>query len=142
VTRFEPAIQLPSSIANHSNSEMGSDMITFYVGKDNAPFSVHKNLICAAGKPFASFFGTVLEPGERYAFEDESPAILKLFIEYLYTKRIPTVHVHALPIAKSLRLKDLCQLYAFAEKYRLENEVSLAPTRIDLYYKIKNCYRL
>lgn len=102
---------------------MGSDMVTVVVGKDKVPFSVHKNLIVATSSVFAQVFSTPLKATEQITFTPDQPAAFKLFVEYLYTKRIPTVLPNASLTAQSARLRDLCQLYAFADRYALNNEV-------------------
>jgi hypothetical protein len=100
---------------------MGSEMVTLYVGQKQEPFSVHKNLICSTGKFFDEFLNVSRPAGQRIVLAAETPAVFKLFIEYLYTKSIPCVRQHINRLAQAQRLKDLCQLYAFADRFKLEN---------------------
>lgn len=106
---------------------MGSELVTVYVGQEHQPFSVHKNLIAATGAQFNEMFNSNFIANQRITFEETGTAAFKLFIEYLYGKRIPKVSSHPSAAADSRgnRLRDLCQLYAFIEKYELENEVNL-----------------
>jgi hypothetical protein len=106
---------------------MGSEIVAIYVGagKNKQPFSVHKKLITATGPFFVDLFNVSTSQGRPVALAAENPAPFKLFVEFIYTKRVPGVRPAVGParMAQVARLKDLCQLYAFADRYKLHNVV-------------------
>jgi len=109
--------------SNLNRSEMGSEMIVVLVGPDKQKIGIHKNLLCATSPSFASAIDAVLAERMQISFNTESPTMFKLFVEFLYTKQVPRVRANADPIVQANRLKDLCQMYIFTEKYSMNHEV-------------------
>jgi hypothetical protein len=103
---------------------MGSEIVTLHVGPKRQHFSVHKNLLAGTCNFFRECLsGDELPTGKPIMLEAECPSIFKLFIEFLYTKAIPRVQGNVDRLSQSQRLRDLCQLYAFTDKYHLENRI-------------------
>ena len=102
---------------------MGSEVIHIYIGLSKVEFSIHKQLLLSAGHIFADMFPPGRKPNERVTLGKEDPQVFKLFVEYLYTKTIPHVHGSMASHANEQRLHDLCQLYAFSDKFRLEVKI-------------------
>jgi BTB/POZ domain len=103
---------------------MGSEIVTIYVGAVKQPFSIHKKLITATGPFFVDLFNVSTTQGQPVVLAAENPGSFKLFIEFLYTKRVPKVRP-AEPdrLIQVARLRELCQLYAFTDRYKLNNVV-------------------
>lgn len=99
---------------------MGSEVVRIFVGESKVEFTVHKQLLLTAGRIFSDMFPPGRKPSERVTLGREDPEVFKLFIEYLYTKNVPQVLAGMTSQASSKRLRDLCQLYAFADKFQLE----------------------
>src|SRR4051812_25501019 len=108
---------------NKNPSGMGSQVVSLYVGPDKTEFSIHLNLLVSTGPIFADMFRAAKKPTERVTIATESPAALKLFVEYLYTKTVPKVKANMSEIAKGERMRDLCRLYAFVDKFNLNTVV-------------------
>ena len=102
---------------------MGSEVIRIYIGLSKVEFSIHKQLLLSAGHIFADMFPPGRKPTERVTLGKEDPKVFKLFVEYLYTKTIPHVNSSMSLQANQQRLHDLCQLYAFSDKFRLEVKI-------------------
>lgn len=102
---------------------MGSEIITFLVGPTKQAFSVHKNLLIGTGNYFRDFLSTSHKDGQPILMSGENPSSFKLFIEYLYTKNIPGVLKNALKTQQAVRLRELCQLYTFSDRYQLKNHI-------------------
>ena len=96
---------------------MGSELVNVQVGAEKLTFSVHKNLICNAGDHFMTMFTTPLKPNQIVSLSKAHPDAFKLFIDYLYSKRIPAVTRAMVLVKQGARLRELCQLYSFLESY-------------------------
>jgi hypothetical protein len=99
---------------------MGSEVVRTYIGIGKVEFSIHKQLLLSAGHIFSEMFPPGRKSTERVTLGKEDPHIFKLFVEYLYTKTVPRVHGGMNAQASAKRLHDLCQLYAFSDKFQLE----------------------
>jgi len=104
---------------------MGSDIVIVSVGAHKQKMGIHKNLLCATSPSFADAIDALLAEGKEISFSSESPTMFKLFVEFLYTKKIPRVQANTDSIDQATRLKDLCQMYTFTEKYSMNNEVCI-----------------
>jgi hypothetical protein len=102
---------------------MGSEVVRIYIGVDKVEFTVHKQLLLASGSIFSDMFPADRKPTERVTLGMEEPEVFKLFIEYLYTKAMPRAHAAAPAAANAQRFRDLCQLYAFTDKFQLDVHV-------------------
>lgn len=102
---------------------MGSEVIAIVVGEKDTIFNIHKNLIRATSAFFYDMFRVDPTPGLRFALKEIDVAVFKLFIEFLYTKRVPAVSPSMTPQSQALRTKQLCQLYAFADQFHLNFEI-------------------
>ena len=103
---------------------MGSDLVIILVGPQDLKMAIHKNLLCATSPSFAGAIDALLADGRDISFTSEDPTVFKLFVEFLYTKQVPHVRESAALGDQLNRLKNLCQLYAFVEKYDMHNEVN------------------
>lgn len=103
---------------------MGSEIVRLYVGFHKVEFAIHKQLLLSAGHIFSDMFPPERKPTERVNLCKEEPRVFKLFVEYLYTKAIPGVHRGMNMQANTQRLHDLCQLYAFSDKFQIEPVIS------------------
>ena len=100
-------------------SEMGADIFTIGVGKPPVTFAVHKNLLSTSGQSFHDMASLKLPEGKFVVLHNEEPKVFKLFLDYLYQKRVPRVSPNTNSFVQAERLKELCQLYAFADKHGL-----------------------
>ncbi|KAI9640784.1 hypothetical protein NHQ30_010624 [Ciborinia camelliae] len=91
-------------------------------GTGTMVFTIHKNLLIGSSRRFAKL---VRESGpernKMYSIHDTSPLVFKLFNEYLYKGRIPTVTRRMTEVEKGTRISELCQLYVFAEIFEMDN---------------------
>lgn len=104
-------------------SEMGSMMVALVVGPKKECISVHRNLISGHGTYFDRLINASDEPDQPISLTAEVPSVVKLFIEYLYTKTIPPVRLGTDRLSQAERLKDLCQLYTFTDRYCMGNVI-------------------
>ena len=104
---------------------MGSDIVVVFVGPDRQKMGIHKNLLCATSPSFAHAIESLLAEGKAINFSTESPMMFKLFVEFLYTKQVPRVRSSADLIDQADRLRNLCKMYTFTEKYAMHNEVCI-----------------
>jgi len=103
---------------------MGFELITIYVGNEQHAFGVHKNLLSASGTYFQNLCNSSQQLKQSSIhLKDELTTAVKLFIEFLYTKAVPPVRASSPDVQQAERLKDLCQLYAFADTYKLHNPI-------------------
>jgi hypothetical protein len=86
-------------------------------------FNIHKNLIRRTSAYFFDMYKTEPPAGRRFALNDEDPQVFKLFVEFLYTQRVPAVSTTMSDGARALRTKQLCQLYAFADRFQVQFEI-------------------
>jgi hypothetical protein len=103
---------------------MGSEIVHLYVGSNKVEFTIHRQLLLGAGHIFSEMFPPERKPTERVTLGKEEPRVFKLFVEYLYTKTIPGVHRGMGLQANTQRLHDLCQLYAFSDKFQIDPIIS------------------
>ena len=102
---------------------MGHEIITVLIGSAKFPISVHKNLMFATSALFKDLEANLRHVNRQIEFAHEEPSMFKLFVEYLYAKKIPQVQESSTPLEKALRIKDLCQFHTFADKWELKTEV-------------------
>jgi hypothetical protein len=102
---------------------MGSEVVSIYIGQGKRKFTVHKKLLLGAGQIFSDMFPVGRKATERVTLGKEEPEIFKLFVEYLYTKIIPRLHNGISVDANAQRIRDLCQLYAFLDKFQLDVKI-------------------
>lgn len=85
-------------------------------------FSIHKNLLMNSSRRFARMLEeTEVDRNHMYSIQDTNPAVFKLFNEYLYTRRIPSISPRASKTEQGTRISELCQLYVFAEIFEMHN---------------------
>lgn len=88
---------------------------------------VHKALLLNSSDKFEDLIEDVPLPqlqqlsGDVIAFPNHESKIIKHFINYLYTKTIPTFDPEAVRETKVAITKQLICLYAFAEEYGVHN---------------------
>lgn len=89
-------------------------MINIYVGSHNQHFCVHKALLCARRTYFDAMFNGGFEESQKRAasFPDDDPVAFSLFLEWLYTSRLPAM-VDAVSEAQFL---NRIRLYGFADR--------------------------
>lgn len=102
---------------------MGSEVVTIAVGEKDTIFNIHKNLIRATSAFFYDVLRVDPATDETFALKNIEAAVFKLFVEFLYTKRVPAVSASMTPSTQALRTKQLCQLYAFADHFHLNFEI-------------------
>ena len=95
---------------------MGTEVVQVGVGQPPVVFSVHKNLLCMMGKKLQDMANLKLPKGQVVVLANEDPNVFKLFLNYLYQQRVPQVLPNTSALVQAARLRDLCQLYAFADK--------------------------
>ncbi|KAG9246596.1 hypothetical protein BJ878DRAFT_274473 [Calycina marina] len=103
--------------------ELGWEMVVMRVGTGGTAMSAHKSLLVNTSPRFAQAIDHVIAEDREITFSEETPEMMKIFMEFLYTKRVPTVHEYASPIDQSSRIKNLCKMYIFAEKYYMHREI-------------------
>jgi hypothetical protein len=104
-------------------SEMGSEIIQIGIGKVPTKFAIHKDLVCRTGEAMAALINKPLAPGKIVVLAAEDPAIFKLFVELMYSRNVPAVTETMVPVAQAARINQLCQLYAFLEKYQVKFDI-------------------
>jgi hypothetical protein len=102
---------------------MGSEIIQIGIGKLPTKFAIHKELICRTGEAMGALVNSPLAPGKIIVLSAEDPAIFKLFVEYIYSRKVPAATEAMTPGARASRVNHLCQLYAFLEKYQVNFEI-------------------
>ncbi|KAF7878897.1 hypothetical protein EAF04_000100 [Stromatinia cepivora] len=106
---------------------MGMETIVLKVGaaddgQGTMVFSIHKNLLLGSSRRFVKMLNGSgpLDRNHMYSIHDTSPAVFKLFNEYIYTRRIPGVSRRMSQAAQGTRISELCQLYVFAEIFEMD----------------------
>lgn len=106
------------------DSDMGYETVNIYIGDPSKKFTIHKNLLCATGTVFDKMYNSELfKSGCKVVMNTEDPAAFKLFVDYLYSRRVPGATTSMSIAAQSLRVKQLCQLYAYADKLEMNYEI-------------------
>ncbi|TVY40715.1 hypothetical protein LSUB1_G002409 [Lachnellula subtilissima] len=102
---------------------LGTELVTIYVGKEQKEYIVHKKAICDTADYFSKAFTGAFEErvGVMYLPEESSDAF-GLFVHWLYRGRVSLVH-------SQKHLERLFKLYVFAEKLCL---VELANKTMDI----------
>ncbi|RFU31228.1 hypothetical protein B7463_g5116, partial [Scytalidium lignicola] len=118
-------------------NDIGSELMVIHVGPNQKDIMVHKNLICATGKFFQDMANNPNGNIGICSLPNITPEAFKLFLCYIYQRRVPSVNLAADPVAQGTRLRELCQLYSFIEEYGLN--VSLLNKTID---SIQDGFRL
>ncbi|KAF4635214.1 hypothetical protein G7Y89_g2886 [Cudoniella acicularis] len=98
---------------------LGIKITPFMVGPRREVFIVHKNLLTKVG-PNLLRMSDQVPAGKSIAMEAETIGSFNLLLEFLYKDKIPSVTATMDGTTQGTRLRDLCQLYAFAAKYGLD----------------------
>ncbi len=100
---------------------MGSEVVELYVGGEGQEvlYTVHKGLLGQSGGAFHNIASGRLAPTQRVVL-NEHPAVFKLFVEVLYSRRVPEVLTSAVTFDNSERLRNLCRLYAMVDRYQVK----------------------
>ena len=96
---------------------MGLDIVVIGVGKIPTHFALHKNLVVRTGEKIAALINQPLEPGKITVLSAEDPAVFKLFIDYMYSRKVPAVTPAMHRAVQGARTSHLCQLYCFLAKF-------------------------
>lgn len=108
-------------------------MVLLLVGQDEAPFNVHRDILCKASPFFTSAFmgsgaGEFQEKSKQSMnLPEEDPEIFDNLIQWIYAKRFPFyIRDHAESSYVMATVMHLAILYAAADKYdilELKNDV-------------------
>ncbi len=101
---------------------MGSEVVEIRVGRkgEEVSYTIHKKLLSETGGIFHEIASSRSETARIFALNDTDPAVFKLFVEILYSRRVPEVLPSATLAAREEMLKTLCRLYAMVDKYNLK----------------------
>jgi len=125
-SRRQETSKLTSRISN-----LGTDFVTIYVGKERKEYNIHKKVICDTADYFSkAFTGAFQEREGVMNLPEESPDAFGLFVDWLYKGIVPSV-----PSQK--HLERLFKLYVFAEKLCL---IELANKAMDKIKNLSECY--
>ncbi|RKF61247.1 putative btb poz domain containing protein [Erysiphe neolycopersici] len=102
------------------SDDMGIDVVQILVGAEKKVFTIHKDLLLATGDAFVKAFDPKKNTKGRITMSHKSPEVVKLFIEFIYTRHVPAVTSLMSESSKSIRIRNLCQLYVFAEELDLQ----------------------
>lgn len=100
-------------------SHLGSDVVTFKVGKNNPEsFVVHKRLLIHKVPVFDNFFSSTLGNGvgELVFLPDDKPVVFALFLDWIYTGEL-CVETGATMKETEGAMTALLELYYFADKH-------------------------
>ena len=108
-------------------------MVSLLVGQDEAPFNVHRDILCKASPFFTSAFmgssaGEFQEKSKQSMnLPEEDPEIFDNLIQWIYAKRFPfDIREHAESSYVMATVMHLATLYVAADKYdilELKNDV-------------------
>jgi hypothetical protein len=97
---------------------MGVDIIVIGIGEVPTRFSVHSNLICRTSEKLSALLRQPLPQGqELHVLQQEDPATFRLFVEYLYTRKIPGITMAMDRATQQIRTIQLCKLHCFFDRY-------------------------
>lgn len=114
----------------HLNSNLGTEFVTIYVGKEQKEYIVHKQVICNTADYFSkAFTGAFQERVGVMHLPEETSDAFGLFVHWLYKGEVPLIHTQNY-------LERLFKLYVFAEKLCL---VELANRTMNRIRRICGC---
>ncbi|POS86212.1 hypothetical protein EPUL_001948 [Erysiphe pulchra] len=117
--------------------DMGSDIVQILVGREKRLFTIHKDLLLATGDAFVKAFDPKKNTKGRITMSSKSPDVVKLFIDFIYTRNVPAVTSIMSESSKFRRIRNLCQLFVFTE------ELDLLPIiRNQIFDKIQDGFLL
>lgn len=102
------------------SSDMGSDVVQLLVGTEKVLFTIHRNLLLATGDAFVKAFDPKKNTKARITMSSKSPEVIKLFVDFIYTRHVPAVTSLMSESSKFMRIRNLCQLYVFSEELDLQ----------------------
>jgi hypothetical protein len=109
---------------------LGTELVTIYVGNKPAQFVIHKKLLCDTTDFFLkAFSGSFKESEGVLRLPEESPGVFSLFIDWLYRSRI--AHTNS-----GRHWVNLFNLYIFAEKLCLNELANRTMDRIRHTYAL------
>jgi hypothetical protein len=138
IDKVNPSCQSQSFITDFIKS-LGQQMVTFSVGPKSQLFTAHENLLCRlALESYASKrenrYVEMEGQGRVVRFEEVSPAVFELYIEWLYRDRIniqykdPEEHIRNLhnlySLTNTLCCESMLQKYMKGGVFRTINDVA------------------
>ncbi|KAI6246204.1 hypothetical protein HI914_05853 [Erysiphe necator] len=105
------------------SDDMGSEVVQLLVGADKKLFTIHRDLLLATGDAFVKAFDPKKNTKGRITMSSKNPDVLKLFIDFIYTRHVPGITTSMSENSKIFRIRNLCQLYVFAEELDLQTVI-------------------
>lgn len=103
-------------------SELGTEIVTIYVGAKRKEFLVHKKLLCKKVEYFNKMFnGGFREAREAIAYmSEDDPAAFSLLVRWVYRDTIPDISREEKHGENKCEYDDILDLYLLAHKLNLE----------------------
>ena len=98
-------------------------MVIFTGNQDTPTARIHKKPLLKAGEKFEEMIQNVDGLGQIIDFRPNvEPQVFKRFMNYIYNEQVPSFNLNSAHEVKTTAIKNMIDLYAFAEKYEVCTE--------------------